>query len=208
VGMYGHIRQITPEQLKQFQRDPESLEKFLFGAIEANAPKMLAALERVQEIARTAKASGQIEDATERERTRSLILKELMSAGAPTPGDGLSLEKSWHALHYLLTGTSQPAPSAVGNAILGGEEIGDERDYGRVRFLTTREVREVAEALAATSKEDLARHFDIEKMKAAKVIYPCRDQSEFELAQDYFEQLSDYYVDGAASGNAMLLWVE
>lgn len=44
-------------------------------------------------------------------------------------------------------------------------------------------------------------------MKEANVIHPCRDQSEVELAQHYFERLTRYYADAAASGNGMLSWV-
>jgi hypothetical protein len=210
--MYGHVRQITPEQLNQLQLNPESLEQFLFGKTEANAPAIRAALERVQEIAKIAKAKGRTQDPAEIEKTRALILKELRGTGLRVQDgvreEGLSLEKSWHALHYLLTGTTEVGPPPLGNAILGGEEIGEERDYGRVRFLTAQQVRDVALALGSLSKEDLAERFDVKKMKAASVIYPCRDYSEFELAQHYFEQLSRYYADAAASGNAMLLWVE
>jgi hypothetical protein len=43
-------------------------------------------------------------------------------------------------------------------------------------------------------------------MKAAN-IYPVRDKSELELAQGYFEQLSRYYAEASADGNAMLLWI-
>jgi len=212
VGMYGHVRQITPEELNQLQRNPESVEQFLFAKIEANTPAIRAALECVQQIAKRAKSNGQMQDPAEIEKTRALILNELTRTGAQVQdgaGDeGLSLEKSWHALHYLLTGTTETAAPPLGNAILGGEEIGEERDYGRVRFLTPEQVGEVARALGSLSKDDLVGRFDVKKMKAANVIYPCRDQSEFELAQHYFEQLSRYYADAAASGSAILLWLE
>ena len=210
--MYGHVRQITPEELNQLQRNPESVEQFLFGKIEANAPAIRAALERVQQIAKRAKSNGQMQDPAEIEKTRALILNELARTGVQVQdgaGDeGLSLEKSWHALHYLLTGTTETAASPLGNAILGGEEIGEDRDYGRVRFLTPEQVGEVARALGSLSKDDLVGRFDVKKMKAANVIYPCGDESEFELAQHYFEQLSRYYADAAASGSAILLWLE
>jgi hypothetical protein len=50
--------------------------------------------------------------------------------------DGLNLEKSWHVLHYLLTGKAEKAPPPVGNAVLGGQDIGGDRGYGPARFLT------------------------------------------------------------------------
>ena len=78
--------------------------------------------------------------------------------------------------------------------------------YGPARFLTPQQVHEVATALEAISKDDLSARFDLKAMMAAR-IYPCKDDSELELAQDYFEQLLRYYADAAANGNAMLLWV-
>lgn len=212
MGMRGHVRQITPDELNRFRQDPDTLEAFLFGEVEAAAPKIREALERVQQFAREAEASGQKNDLAEIEKTRALIMRELTSAGinpqGPATGGGLSLEKSWHALHYLLTGKTEAAPPPLGNAILGGEEIGEERDYGRVRFLTPQQVREVAEALATISKEDLLSRFDVQRMQASKVIYPCRNQEELDIAMQYFEQLADYYSDAAGRGNAMLLYVE
>jgi hypothetical protein len=212
MGMYGHLRQITPEELDQLRRDPDTLEQFLFGEVEANAPKIRAALERVQDIARKAEERGRTNDSAEIEKTRALILKELMGTGVHAHGapieEGLSLEKYWHALHYLLTGKTEGAPPPLGNAILGGEEIGEERDYGRIRFLTPQQVRKVSEALASISRKDLAGRFNVQRMKASNVIYPCRNQEELNFALDYFEQLVNYYSDAASRGNAVLLYVE
>ena len=209
--MYGRVRQVSPEQLSQFQRSPESLDQFLFAQVEASAPKIKAALARVQELATSAGSRGNLTDA-ETETVRASILRELMNAGVGLPGtsseEGLSLEKSWHALHYLLTGRVEVGPPPLGNAIMGGEEIGEERDYGRVRFLTPKQVQEISAALASISKQDLVDRFDAGSMKASKVIYPCKDRAELDIALHYFEQLVEYYSEAAARGNAMLLYIE
>jgi hypothetical protein len=97
--------------------------------------------------------------------------------------------------------------SPLGNAILGGTPIGGDVGYGPARFLDPGQVREVASALAALSKEGLARRFDLRAMSAAKV-YACDDESELELAQHYFEHLVRYYADAAARGNAVLLYID
>jgi len=208
MGMYGHLRQITPTELEKLQLNPEAVEPFIHGKIRANAPDVRAALERVQKMALDAQASGKGNDP----ELRAEILKELEAAGAraqdgPTE-DGLRLEKSWHVLHYLLTGKTEEAPPPLGNAVLGGEEIGEERDYGRVRCLTPEQVREVAAALAKISKDDLVRSVDLESMAAAKIIHTCKDQSEVELAQHYYEHMASYYAAAAANGNAMLLYID
>ena len=127
----------------------------------------------------------------------------------PTDGpneDGLSLEKSWHSLHYLLTGSAQEVDSPLGNAILGGKEIGPDMGYGPARFLDASQVQEVSSALNKVSNHDLARRFDLRAMTAAKV-YACDDEGELKLAQHYFQHLVKYYAEAARQGNAMLLYI-
>jgi hypothetical protein len=210
--MYGRLRRITFVELERLQSNPESVEEFVSGKALANAGAAEDALARVQKLVTEFQMSAKASDPAEQEKIRASILKDLEASGVRIPGEsteeGLSLEKSWHVIHYLLTGKIDEAPPPLGNAVLGGEEIGEERDYGPVRFLTPQEVREVAEALASISKDDLLRRFDIESMRSAQVIYPIRSTSEGELAQHYFERMSHYYADAAASGDAMLLWIE
>ena len=214
MGMRGHLRQVTPNALERLRRNPESVEELVHGKGPADPGEMLAVLQRTQKLALDARASGVINDPAEKERIRAQIFKELAGVGVkvgagvddgPTE-DGLNLEKSWHVLHYLLTGKAEEAPPPVGNAILGGQEIGGDLGYGPARFLTPQQVREVATALKAISKDDLRKRFDLKAMMAAK-IYPVRDHSELRLAQDYFARVSPYYAEAAAAGNAMLLWI-
>ncbi len=210
MGMRGHVRQITPDELERLRRDPRVVRTLIYGKVRKNSDKTKVALERAQQIATDARAAGILSDPAEQERVRNEILQELAGAGILVQDgpneEGLNLEKSWHVLHYLLTGKAEEAPPPLGNAILGGKEIGDDLGYGPARFLTPPQVREVATALAAISKDELAARFDLNAMIAAH-IYPVRDESELELAQHYFEHLSRYYAHAAASSNAMLLYV-
>ncbi len=205
MGMIGHLRAITEEQLKQFRQNPAAIGEFLHGKKRADIAKIQAALERVQQIGLRA-----IGNPAEKEKARLEIIRELTAAGVklPTDGpdeDGLRLEKSWHSLHYLLTGSAQEVDSPLGNAILGGKEIGPDLGYGPARFLDPTQVREVSSALNKISKRDLARQFDLEKMVAANV-YACNDKSELESAQHYFQQMVKYYAEAAKRGDAMLLY--
>ncbi|MGP0020760.1 MAG: YfbM family protein [Candidatus Sulfotelmatobacter sp.] len=206
--MHGHLREITPVELERLQEEPEAVEEFIHFKMLAQLAKIEAAVDEQSKIAR---AAGRELGLAEERKIRSEVFKKLMEESPLQDGpdsEGLRLEKSWHVLHYLLTGGTEAAPPPLGSAIMGGEEIGEERDYGRVRFLNPPQVQEVAAALASISKEDLVRRCDIHAMAAAKVIYACRDESELELALHYFEQVSLYYADTAAHGNAMLLYVD
>lgn len=210
MGMIGHIRQITPSELHRLQRNPKAVKQFLHSKVLAKAADTRAALARVNQLAQQARMSGAVDDPEEREKTRAQILQELQSAGVKLPGEepdeeGLSLEKSWHSLHYLLTGTAGEAPPPLGNAVLGGAAIGEDMGYGPARFLTSEQVREVATALSGVNIEHLAQRFDA--MPSAD-IYACADEDDFEDMQHYFEQLVRYYTDAAAGGSAMILWID
>ncbi len=210
MGMYGRLRQIAPAALESLKDNPEEVEEFINGKAESiHAAE--AALERVKRLVTDFQLSDKARDPAEQQKLRALILDDLKEAGVRLPGetpeDGLNLEKSWQFIHYLLTGSIDQAPPPLGNAVLGGTEIGEERDYGRVRFLTPPQVHDVAEALSGISSDDLFRRFDIETMRTANV-YPRSDHTDREWVQHYFDLLCRYYSDAAANGNAMLLWIE
>jgi hypothetical protein len=207
--MIGHLRAVTTTELEKLQKDPSSVKEFLQGRLIANSGKVQDALLHVQEMAMKAMAAG---NSKNNENLREQILRELESAGVKVPSDGpnedgLSLEKSWHSLHYLLTGTAWESESVLGKAILGGKEIGPDVGYGPARYLEPPQVREIAKELKKLSKEDLTRHFDLKAMLAAK-IYACRDEGELELAQHYFAQVVEYYDEAAKRGDAMLLYLD
>ena len=211
MGMYGHLRQIAPSDLERLQGNPDAVRQLIHGKIDATAEKTRAVLERVQKLVLDARPGGATLDPAIQERVRAQVLTELegtvtLAHDGPTE-DGLGLEKSWHVLHYLLTGKAEDAPPPLGNAILGGQEIGEDLGYGPARFLTPQQVREVAIALSSFSKDELVSRFDLKAMLAAK-IYPVKDKGELELAQHYFDHLLHYYADAAANGNAMLLYIE
>jgi hypothetical protein len=212
MSMIGHVRIITPEQLREFRANPGTVRAFVHGKQLANAPMIAGALDRVQKMVMRARDQGETTDAEKSKRLREQILRELASAGVQIPADGpseegLSLEKSWHSLHYLLTGSSEPVDSDLGKAILGGKEIGGDVGYGPARFLDAMEVREVAASLSKLSADQLASCFDLKKMMAAH-IYACRDEEELELALHYFAQLKDYYAEAAEQGCPMLLYID
>lgn len=213
--MIGHLRAVTPTQLRTLQKNPSSVKEFLHGKLTTNAGDAKMALLRIEELAmkrvlKMAKQTTAPGDSKDNEKLRKRIITELESAGvtADSAGEeGLSLEKSWHCLHYLLTGTAWQTDSVLGKAILGGVEIGPDIGYGPARYLEPDEVKKVAKALKTLSKKDLTSRFNLEAMKAAKV-YACRDQGELELAQVYLTRVCSYYEETAARGDAMLLYLD
>ncbi|EFM08448.1 protein of unknown function DUF1877 [Paenibacillus curdlanolyticus YK9] len=129
----------------------------------------------------------------------------------------LYLDKSWHAIHFLLNGEAwegeEPLVYAVfGGAAIGGEpnfEEGDEvEEDSPARYLTVEQVKQVSAALQQIPEEELARRFIPARM-AELDIYPSTWEDEGELAyvMDYYRELAAYYQEAADNGQAMLLHI-
>jgi hypothetical protein len=221
VSMTGYLRRITVEEMRKVLQKPASIRKLLRGPYDMKAmirdqlrgkssPQRLAmeaAYARALEINAEIKRSGGMPGTSPQENQQK-ILQPLREAGAfGEDPDVLNLQKSWHTLHYLLTGSALPVDSPVGHAILGGQELGPDLGYGPGRILTPDQVQEVAESLSQIAKKDLASRFDLSSMTATE-IYACRDSADLELAQEYLPQLRLFYSGAASDGRAMLLYIK
>ena len=95
------------------------------------------------------------------------LLESLMGSGA-----GLSLEKSWHGLHVVLTGTAWEGVSPLNFLATGGATVGDDDiGYGPARILDPAGVAELDKALGAISDAEFARRFIPAALSKAE-IYP------------------------------------
>ncbi|MDG4829052.1 YfbM family protein [Solwaraspora sp. WMMD1047] len=137
-----------------------------------------------------------------------LLYGDLDDDQAAMPDPELDLDKSWHAIHYLLTGTAWDTDEGAGAAILGGDEIGEDNGYGPARLLSPENVRTVAAALDTLHLDTLRTRFDPKAMAAAD-IYPNiwdRTNEVFDTyLASYFVQLRSFYSKAAANDQAVLL---
>ena len=91
---------------------------------------------------------------------------------SPAEGKSTDLDKAWHGLHYLLTGSAWGGDPPLNFLAAGGREVGDlEVGYGPARVFSAAETRAVRDALARLTDEDLRARFDADAMTAAE-IYP------------------------------------
>ena len=122
--------------------------------------------------------------------------------------EGVSLDKMWHALHFMLTGRVDAADPPLGDAILGGTETGDDLGLGPARVLTPEQVRAVDQELAHVTRHDLRDRFR-PILFADRDLYPQMwDQPREELLAlltAAFDALVDCYRAAAARGDGMLL---
>jgi hypothetical protein len=123
------------------------------------------------------------------------------------PTVSVSLEKSWHGVHYLLTGTAFEGNGPLGFIASGGEEIpGSDMGYGPARLFSADEVAEINAAMSEIDDDDFWSRFDAEEM-TEQTIYPdCWDEPEEELKEEYltyFHELKKLLAAAAARGDSL-----
>jgi len=121
----------------------------------------------------------------------------------------LSLDKAWHGLHYLLSGTVEPGPELLSQAVLGGVDLDDDPEgfscYGPARYFRAAQVRVLSEVLHCPEVEtETAARFDPVAMSRLR-IYPGWAQDEEKVwLMDAFRRLRDFYGSAAAQGKAIV----
>ncbi|WP_191842132.1 DUF1877 family protein [Catellatospora chokoriensis] len=135
-----------------------------------------------------------------------LLYGDLEDDDGEMPEPELDLGKSWHGVHYLLTGTAWDIRQGAGEAVLGGEEIGEDGGYGPARLFTPEAVRAVAAALDALDVDALRARFDPQAMTALR-IYPNHvvEMEAFDYLADNLADLHRFYRSAAHDGQAVLL---
>jgi hypothetical protein len=151
-------------------------------------------------------------------------------------GEFFSLEKEWHALHYLLTGDASldwPCATAapLANVVRGGTVVplntgasgylspelalsssSDGSELGAVRYLTPGEVRAAAEALREISTDEMNRRIDA-AAAASPDIYSHAgregwNEDEREILLEYFDMLVAFFTKAAGAGKGMLMTIQ
>ena len=128
----------------------------------------------------------------------------------------LSLDKSWHAIHFMLTGNTWDSDNDLDKAILTGNIVGEEGDedfdygYGPATYLTADEVKEIATNLLNINVDKLKSEFTL-SMFADKEIYVFSSQDsvededeEKEYIFENLESLIQYYQEAAAKNQLII----
>jgi hypothetical protein len=123
----------------------------------------------------------------------------------------VSLEKSWHGIHFTLTGTPWECDSPLNLLAGGGVPVGDEDvGYGPARLLEPAEVSKVDEALQAISEEEFARRFDTKALAKAEIYPQIWDEPVEDLKEEYgsyFQQMKQHVGRARQEGHALLITI-
>lgn len=126
---------------------------------------------------------------------------------APGEGDlgpAGDFEKSWHGLHYLLTGTSDEGSPPL-NFLMHGREL--ELEDGEPPLIThsSADTRRIADALTRLSDEEVRRRVNLAEMNELE-LYPGRWDAEFiEYVLDDMRRLRETMSAVASKGLGLLV---
>ncbi len=111
------------------------------------------------------------------------------------PGEGIKtdLDKAWHGIHFLLTGSDWEGEPPWCYLVRGGRPVGNiDVGYGPARALSAAEVRNWAAALATLPPAGVRERFNAEAL-TANDIYPSIWDADPE-EDDVLGYLEAYYV--------------
>lgn len=142
---------------------------------------------------------GSLRRATDDEVTRLLASPEKIRAFLYGKPEGIKdttdirLDKAWHGIHFVLTGSDWGGDSPLNFLVSGGTPVGDEDlGYGPARAFTTGEVSRIHAALDVLPAEEFKRRIDLRALAEAG-IYPDVWEREDEV-DVYLEYLVSYYA--------------
>ncbi len=204
MGMYCIVRRVNETDLRRLREAPEEVSTFLYGEPApmetVREPGLLGFIDRLfggttQQVSATA--------AADESANRELQLVQ--------DGEEIDLEKSWHGLHFLFTGTAEEGEDPGCFLLYGGEEIGN-KDDGSIRVLRPDQVSQFAAFLTGLSRDELARRYNPTRMTELdiypKVIWlrPTPDgESEFDYLFETFEELRDFVTATSTRGDSLIV---
>ena len=124
------------------------------------------------------------------------------------------LDKAWHGIHFLLTGSAWEGDPPLNFLVCGGRKVGDiDIGYGPARVFRAIEVHGISCALSIFSPEVLKERFDPVRM-TQEDIYPTiwnRDPSEDDALGyllEYFAVLKDFVQKAADRNLGLVITIE
>lgn len=201
MGMTCSLYRATEEEIERLIKAPESVGGFLDShdgigpPVRTVRPKgLLGCILRLFPITISEVASEPDDDA---------------STPLPDPDRSIDIEKGWHGLHFLLTGTADEGQEPACYLMVGGEDLDDE---GLVRALRPHQVRRFAEHLSALTPAELAQRYDPARMNKLD-IYPGAiwtrsappGESPLEWLLECFAELQLFMARAASAGHGVVI---
>ena len=115
----------------------------------------------------------------------------------------IDLDKEWHGLHFLLTGSPDPTDDPL-SIILGEyESVGEDEGYGPPFIIPAHALKSFAQAVAELDEASLKERYNTDEMVAQKVylseMYHREGDEGLNFLKERLDELKDF-ASKAASG--------
>ena len=199
MGVCMCLKAVTNTQINDFFDDSEALNSFLTRVSDPRAviAKMLgAAALKDPRFAQVAQVFG---------------LKDgLPSSEVVDDSPFLDLDKVWHGLHWIFTGSAYEGPEPLCYLVHKGLVIGQRRD-SQVRAFSSKQLAAFEAALHPFDEAEVRRRFNGPAMVAADINLSAmwgRDPEEgIEALNFYLPKLKLFLSEAKARNEGMLIWV-
>jgi hypothetical protein len=150
------------------------------------------------------------------------FLGRLFGAKAPPPQkqdpwepsekpEEYDVDKAWHGIHFLLTGSDWEGEGPLAFILHGGREIAEDLGYGPPHGFTSAEVKEIAKALAAVNVDELSQKADPAKFTENEIYPEIWDKEDRETCIGYITEnltgLRDFVQKTAESNRALIAYL-
>lgn len=117
------------------------------------------------------------------------------------------LDKCWHELHFLLIGTLEPNGEVLGDAVLGGVEIGPDLGYGQARLISREQVKTIHMALSDIEFDALISNYDKHSALISAVYAEDGLRGDAIYLRNRFKVLCEAYRSAASNNAGMLAYL-
>jgi hypothetical protein len=121
--------------------------------------------------------------------------------------DFLDVDKAWHAIHFLLTGSVREGEPPLQWVVIAPTEIGEDNGSGHARVLTPEEVIEVSKALAPITADKLKRKCDWQSMNDSEIYPQGWHAGDEEYIAENFSHLKKLYESAARRRMSVIQWL-
>jgi len=171
-------------------------------------PKAAAAESPQQE---SAKPAGRGKKKVATRRTKAKAVPELKLA--VNEGMRCDLDKSWHGIHYLLTGSAWESSPPLDFLVDGGRQVGRiDSEHGPLRAFRAKEVQPIYESLSSIGPYELRKRFNARDM-TAKEIYPdiwtraANEEDSLRYLMDNLDRLRAFLHETLEAGLGILVFL-
>lgn len=129
----------------------------------------------------------------------------------PGPAEAFDVDKAWHGIHFLLTGSEWEGAGPLAFVLHGGREIKHDLGYGSPHGFSAAEVKEIARALADLDLKALYERADpaeFTRLEIYPTIYNSEPKEEcIGYVIDNLKDLREFVQQTAAANRALIAYL-